>query len=111
MALLDNDRLSHWFAGAVFTWVMIFLIWGVLVFHLWLKVPTATIAEFTGIGFALQLAITPWLFSARATRQNPSGQITQRAAAVTVLLYAEALLFFLLCPTQLAQRPGVAPIP
>jgi hypothetical protein len=43
---------------------------------------------------AVQLAVTPWLFSARATRDNPSGRIAQRAAAVTVLLSAVTLLFF-----------------
>lgn len=51
----DNDRLSHWLAVAVFTRVIIFLIWGFLVFHLWLKAPTATIAPFTGTCCAVQL--------------------------------------------------------
>jgi hypothetical protein len=48
----------------------------------------------TGLFCAVQMAITPWLFSARATPQNPSGRPAQRAAAVTVLASLMALLFF-----------------
>jgi hypothetical protein len=92
--LLDNDRLSHWLAGAVLSWLTMFLLGGLLIFHLWLKVPTAKIAVFTGICCAVQLGVTPWLFSARATRENPSGRIAQRAVAVTVLFSAISLLFF-----------------
>ena len=92
--LLDNDRLSHWLAGAVLSWLAIFLLGGLLIFHLWLRVPTPKIAMFTGICCAMQLGVTPWLFSARATRENPSGRIAQRAVAVTVLFSAVSLLFF-----------------
>src|ERR1700687_4693681 len=80
--LFDNDRLSHWFAGALFSWLMMFLLLGLPIFHLWLKIPTPTIAMVTGICCATQLAATPWLFSARATRQNPSGRIARRGIAV-----------------------------
>jgi hypothetical protein len=90
----DNDRLSHWLAGALFSWVMTFLLLGLPIFHVWLKVPIARITTFTGICCALQLVITPWLFSARATRQNPSGRIFQRATAVVVLFSVITLLFF-----------------
>ena len=92
--MFDNDRLSHWFASAFLAWVMTFLLLFLPVFHLWLKVPSSKIAMFTGLCCALQLAITPWLFSARATRQNPTGRIPQRAAAVIVLFSVIALLFF-----------------
>lgn len=98
MALLDNDRLSHWFAGALFTWLMIFLIWGLLLFHLWLKIPTARIAAYTGICCAMQLAITPWLFSARSTRQNPKGLVTRRAGALIVLFLGITLLLLSYIP-------------
>src|SRR5262249_11033714 len=60
----------------------------------WLNVPVKKVALFSGLGCAVQLAVTPWLFSARATRQNPPGQIVQRAAAVIVLLSAINLLFW-----------------
>ena len=90
--LFDNDRLSHWFAGALFSWLMMFLLLGLPIFHLWLKIPTSTIAMVTGICCATQLATTPWLFSARATRQNPSGRIARRGIAVTAWFSAVALL-------------------
>jgi hypothetical protein len=48
----------------------------------------------TGLFCAIQLAVTPWLFSARATSQNPSGRPAQRAAAVAVLASLMALIFF-----------------
>jgi hypothetical protein len=91
---LNNDRLSHWFAGALFAWGLAFLLLFFPIFHMWLKVPTAKVATLTGLFCAVQMAITPWLFSARATPQNPSGRPAQRAAAVTVLASLMALLFF-----------------
>jgi hypothetical protein len=59
--LFDNDRLSHRFAGAVLSWLAMFLLWGLLIFHLWLRVPTAKVAMFTAICCAVQLGVTPWL--------------------------------------------------
>jgi hypothetical protein len=97
--LLDNNRLSHWLAGSVFSWVMMFLLLGLPIFHLWLKVPTSTIAMYMGLCCAMQLAIVPWLFSARATAQSPRGRIASRAVAVIVLSSATTLLLFFL-PTQ-----------
>jgi hypothetical protein len=90
----DNDRLSHWIAGAAFSWLMMFLLVGLPLFHFWLKIPIVRIATFNGICCAVQLAITPWLFSARATRENPAGRVAQRAAAVVLCSSALALLFF-----------------
>jgi hypothetical protein len=101
MVIFDNDRLSHWFAGSVLTWAAIFLFWGVLVFHCWLKVSIATIAMFVGLGCAVQLVITPWLYSARATRQNPEGRRCRRAAAMIVWMSATALLLFCYMPLTL----------
>jgi hypothetical protein len=92
--LFDNDRQSHWFAGALLSWLTMFLLVGLLIFHLWLRIPTAKVAMFTAVCCAVQLGVTPWLFSARATRENPSGRIAQRAVAVTVLFSAISLLFF-----------------
>jgi hypothetical protein len=93
--LLDNNRLSHWLAGSVFSWVMMFLLFGLPIFHLWLKVPTSTIAMYMGLCCAMQLAIVPWLFSARATAQRPRGRIASRAVAVIVWSSATTLLLFL----------------
>jgi hypothetical protein len=73
---------------------MTFLLLFFPIFHLWLNVPTAKVATLTGLFCAAQLAITPWLFSARATPQDPHGRPAQRAAAVAVLASLVALLFF-----------------
>jgi hypothetical protein len=91
---LNNDRLSHWFVGTVFAWGLTFLLLFFPIFHLWLKVPTTKVATLIGLFCAVQLAITPWLFSARATGQNPRGRPAQRAAAVAVLASLMALIFF-----------------
>ncbi len=91
---LNNNRLSHWLAGALLSWTVMFLLVGLPIFHSWLRIPIARIATFSTICCAIQFAVTPWLFSARATPQNPDGQFTQRAAAVTLLFSLMALLFF-----------------
>lgn len=78
----------------MFSWGLTFLLLFFPIFHVWLKVPTTKVVTLTGLFCAAQLAITPWLFSARATRQNPSGRPAQRAAAVAVLVSLIALLFF-----------------
>lgn len=91
--LFNNDRVSHWCVGALFSWAMIFCFWGIPIFHLWLGVPLTKISTFTGIACALQLAVTPWLFSARATRQDPTGRTIRRSAAVVVWLSLTAVLF------------------
>jgi len=90
---MDNDRLSHWLAGAVFSWLAMFLLVGLLIFHSWLRVPVPKIAMFAGICCVMQLGVTPWLFAARATRENPSGRVVQRGGALAVLLSAVSLLF------------------
>jgi hypothetical protein len=94
MSLFDNDRLLHWMAGAVFSWVVMFFLVGFPVFHLWLGVPTEKIATFTGICCAVQLAVTPWVFSARPTLRNPDGRIVVRAAAVIFWSFTNTMIFF-----------------
>ena len=92
--LLDNDRLSHWLAGAVLSWTAFLLLLFIPIFHLLLGFPISKIAVSAGICCAVQFAVTPWLFSARATRQNPSGRTVRRAAVVIVWLSLTALLLF-----------------
>jgi DMSO/TMAO reductase YedYZ heme-binding membrane subunit len=101
----DNNRLSHWLASALITWVLIFLIWALPIFHLWLRVPTSKVAMYTAFCCMMQLVITPWLFSARATDQNPRGQVGRRAAALTVLFTGIALLLFCYIPLSLHKDP------
>ena len=91
--LINNDRLSHWFAGAVVSWLA-FLFLGILVLHFGLNVSIATLATFVGACCVMQLAVTPWLYRARATSTNSRGRPVERAAALCVLFGAIILLFF-----------------
>ncbi len=90
--MFNNDRLSHWCAAGVLGWAVSFVLLGVPVFRLWLGVRTDTIIAFTVLASCLQLVITPWLFSARATPQNPVGRPVKRSAAVIVWISLTALL-------------------
>jgi hypothetical protein len=92
--LLNNDRLSHWCLGVFFSWIVCFLLFGIPLFHLWLGFSIAKIAISLGICCGVQLAITPWLYSSRATPQNPDGLVGRRAAAVFVWFSLTALLLF-----------------
>jgi hypothetical protein len=69
-----------------------FVLFGLPVFHRWLKAPATKIVTFKGIFCAAQLAVTPSLFSARATPRNPTGQIARRAIALVVWFSAAMLL-------------------
>jgi hypothetical protein len=92
--LINKDRLSRWYAIVLLGWTAYFLLLGIPIFHFGLAVPIAKIASFAGIGCAEQLAITPWIFSARATPQNPSGKIARRTAALIVWIILFAFLIF-----------------
>jgi hypothetical protein len=65
--------------GAVLSWTAAFFLLGLPVFHLWLQVPIKKIATFTAFACILQLVVTPWLFKARATMQNPIGLRLKRS--------------------------------
>jgi len=99
---MNNDRLSDWFAGAVLSWLAMFVLVGLPVFHLWLRVQIPKVAMFAGICCALQLCVTPWLFHARATRENPSGRVVQRALALT--LFFSSILFLVAYILRLSWR-------
>jgi hypothetical protein len=92
--LLNNDRLSHWCVSILFGWTVCFSLFGIPIFHFWLGFSIVKIAVSVGICCGVQLAITPWLFSARATPQNPGGLIGRRTAAVFVWYSLTALLLF-----------------
>lgn len=92
--LLNNGRLSHWYLGILLSWTVCFLLFGILIFPLWLGFSIAKIAISLGICCGVQLAITPWLYSSRATPQNPDGLVGRRTAAVFVWFSLTALLLF-----------------
>jgi hypothetical protein len=93
-SLFNNERLSYWFASVLLSWAAMFCLLVFPVFHLWLGVPNSRLVTFTSICCVLQLVITPWLFSARPTPQEPNGRFTQRAIAVMTLFSLISLVFF-----------------
>jgi hypothetical protein len=101
--LINNDRLSRWFAISILGGVGWFLVLWLPVFHFLFKFPIAGIAFCAASLSVGQLAVTPWLFSARKTAQNPEGRIGQRCVAIAVWfgLSMELLLLY-----ALAGRPS-----
>jgi hypothetical protein len=81
---LNNDRLSNWYLGALLSWVICFLFFGIPIFHLGFGFSIVKIGISLGICCGVQLAVVPWLFSARATSQNPDGLIGRRIIVVVV---------------------------
>jgi hypothetical protein len=102
----NNDRLWHWFAVPPLVWLAVFLLVGFPLFHLLLHVPIAKIALCAGIPCAAQLAVTPWLYSARKTPQHPAGRIKQRIVAVTVWITILNFLFFYSIRRGWPDAPG-----
>ena len=90
----NNDRLSHWYAMALFTWSLGFVVLGIPIFHQWLGFSIAKIAVSAGIFCGSQLIVTPWLYSARSTSQNPDGLPGVRTAAVVAWLSLTVLVLF-----------------
>jgi len=103
--LFDNDRLSHWCIGAVLGWTIWTLVLFIPIFHFALKIPIAKVAFPAGICCAVQLAVTPWLFSARATRHNPTGRKERRSAALAVMFSLMAMLFFYYVQRSVPSTP------
>jgi len=94
MKLLDNDRLSLWFAGPVLAWLLSLVLY-VPVFHSWLGVPLSTIGISVAICCVVHLAAVPFLYSARRTAERPSGLIWRRTATVFVWFGATFVSLFL----------------
>jgi hypothetical protein len=105
VVLLNNDRLSHWYLGILFGWTVCFLLLAIPIFHLWLGFSITKIAISVAICCGVQLAITPWLYSARATPQNPDGLVGRRAAVVFVWYSLTALLLFYYIQRGWASNP------
>ena len=91
--MLNNDRVSHWYLGAVLSWAAAFALIGLPIFHFWLMVSIKKIAAFSAFACVLQMAFIPWLFSARATTQNPVGLRLKRTVVVIIWLSLLDLLF------------------
>jgi len=92
--LLNKHKLLHWLATVLLAWALYFLLLGIPIFHFCLAVSITKIASFAGIACVVQLAITPWLFSARVTPQNPNGKLARRTVAVIVWFTLFAVQIF-----------------
>jgi hypothetical protein len=90
--IFNNDRLSHWCVGAALAWAAYFVLFGLPIFHLWLGARIKTVATFFLILCVVHLAVTPWLFAARSTPQNPIGKPFKRGAAVIVVFTLDGLV-------------------
>jgi hypothetical protein len=75
-------------------WVLCFLIIGIPILHFGLNLSLMRIAILAAIACASQLMFVPWLYSARATSQNPQGFVLRRAAAVLGWLSLMTLSLF-----------------
>jgi hypothetical protein len=94
--LINNDRLSHWYAISILGGLGWFFVVWLPVFHFLFKFPIAGIALCAASLSVGQLVVTPWLFSARETAQNPKGRIGQRCVAIAIWvgLSMELLLLY-----------------
>jgi hypothetical protein len=95
---LNNDSLLLWCFGPVVGWALGALVFGIPI-HLAFGVRPSSIALFFAIQCALQIAMTPWLFAARAMPRNPRGQMLRRTKVVIVWLT-------LACETAFLQMSG-----
>jgi hypothetical protein len=92
--MFNNDRLSFWLGGTLVAWTVCCLCVFLPVGHFLFGASMGKIVVVASIGCLLQLLFTPWLFSARATAENPEGNVVQRSAAVIGWVTLTALLFF-----------------
>lgn len=92
--MFNNDSLLHWCIGTLFGWAGFGVLFGVLI-HVVLGSPFSSVALFALIQCALQLAVNPWLFAARATADNPAGRPLRRATVVIVWFTLAGVATFL----------------
>jgi hypothetical protein len=96
--LIDNDRLSHWLATGVVVWTCYVFFLGIPIFHFGLGVSTKKVILFAIGSCLLQLAVTPWMFWARATQSDPDRRFGHRIGAAVMWIGLTGIL--LLCFLQ-----------
>lgn len=89
----NRDNLLHNLTVVLAGWIVMFLCIGLPIFHLGLSVSLQRIALFCAMSCALQVLITPWLYSSRATNQHPEGKRLQIAAAFAIWATSNLFLF------------------
>jgi hypothetical protein len=82
---VNNDSLLHWCLGPLVGWALLWLVVGIPI-HFALGIRSSSIALSLAVQCALQIAVMPWLFGARATASNPQGQTLRRTKVVIVWL-------------------------
>jgi hypothetical protein len=82
---LNNDSLLHWCLGPLVGWALLGLVLGIPI-HFAFGIRSSSIALFFAVQCALQIAVMPWVFAARATAGNPRGQTLRRTKVVIVWL-------------------------
>jgi hypothetical protein len=80
---LNNDDLLHWCLGPILGWALCGLALGFAI-HSVFGVGTSKLILFFVIQCAVQIAVSPWLFRARATVENPQGLSFKRGIIVAV---------------------------
>ena len=95
----NNDSLLHWCAAPLFSWTVFGILVGIPI-HIAFGISVSSIALFFAIQCALQTAVTPWLFAARATAGNPRSQRLRRTQVVIVW-------FTLACEAAFLQMFGM----
>jgi len=88
----------HWCLGPLVGWALFWFVVGIPI-HLALGVRSSSIALFLAVQCALQIAVMPWLFGARATASNRHGQTLRRTKVVIVWL-------ILACEAAFLQMSG-----
>ena len=80
--------------GCVIGWGAIVLVIGFPIFHLYFKVPIATIASYLAICCVVQLVVFEWLFYAKRMARDPDDWIFHRTVATAVFVATISVLFF-----------------
>jgi hypothetical protein len=91
---LNNDSRLLWSVTPLFAW----LIWGFLIgipLHLWVGISRSSLVLFAAIQCALHVIASQWLFGARATAENPRGNVERRWIVVFIWLIASCEALFL----------------
>jgi len=83
--MFDSNNLLTWCIGPLLGWALVGVLIGVPV-HTVFGVPRSSVALFVVIQCILQIAVSPWLFAARATADNPAGRPLRRWVTVIVWL-------------------------
>ena len=90
MLKINNESPALWCVVLFLGWAFLGVVIGIPL-HIGFGISLTSVALFVGIQFALNIVASPWLFSARATANNPGGCPLRFAVAATVWLTLASL--------------------